>query len=437
MDIVLDKISNTEALIKVNLKEGDYQSKVEEKIREYSKKAQIKGFRQGNVPQGMIQKMYGKSILVDEINHMVSHKVMDFIKENELQILGDPLPNQEKVESLDWDNAKEFDFEYNIGMASDFEVKLDNKVKVETYSIKVDDALINETIENLRNQFGQVTSPDISEEGDSLYGEILVEEGENRGILLDPTQLEKKDRKNCFGKKSGDVIEFDPFKSLKDEAYRTQFLGDDLKEQKGKIQFQIKNVNRTIPAAINQDLFDQTFGKDLVKSEDEFRSKIKDSISENYARETDGYTDLKVRDKLIEKTKIDLPDGFLKKWLTVTNDQLTQEQIEQDFPHYVNDLKWSLIKNKVAKTNNLELKHEDVVEEAKNLIRAQFGSMGMSEQMEQNMDAFADNYLKGNEGENYRKLYEKAFSDKVLDFIRSNVTIKVKTVTADEYRKKA
>jgi len=438
LDIVLDKISKTEALIKINLKEADYQPKVEKKLKEYSRKAQVKGFRVGKVPKGIIQKMYGKSILVEEINHMVSHQVMDFIKEKDLQILGDPLPNHEKVQSLDWDTAKEFDFEYNIGLASDFEVRVDSKVKVETYLIKIDDSLIKETIDNLQKQFGEMTNPEISQEGDSLYGEILIEgDHENKSGMLDIDQLDKKECKNFFNKKSDDTVEFDPFKSIKDETYRNHFLGADFPLQKGKINFQIKNVNRVIPADINQELFDKTFGEGLVQTEDAFRSKIEESISANYIKETEGYTNLKVRDKLIDKTKIDLPEGFLKKWLAISNDQLTSAQIENDFPLYVNDLKWSLIKNKIAKANDLKVANEDVVNEAKNMIKAQFGSMAMSDEMEKNMDAFSDNYLKGNEGENYRKLYEQIFNNKIMGFIKEKITIKTKSVTAEEYKKNA
>lgn len=437
MDIVLDKISQTEATIKVNLKEADYQPKVEEKLKEYSKKAQIKGFRPGKVPRGVIQKMYGKSILVDEINHMVSHKVMDYIKENEIQVLGDPLPNQEKVEALDWDTQKEFDFEYSIGMASDFEVKLDKKVKVDSFTIKVDDALINETVDNLKNQMGEMTNPEVSEAGDSLYGEIMIEEGNNKAGTLEIAQLNKADQKKATGMKSGDVLEFDPYKSIKDEDYRNQFLGDELKDGKGKIKFELKNVNRVIPAEINEALFDKTFGPGVVKTEEEFRTKVQDSIAENYQKETEGYTHLKVRDALIEKTKIDLPETFLKQWLTITNKEVTEEQIDADLPLYLNDLRWSLIKNTVAKDNEIKVEHEEVVEEAKKMIRAQFGQMGLSSQMEANIDSFADNYLQGENGENYRKLYETVFTDKVITLIQDKITIKAKEVTAEEYRKKA
>ena len=439
MDVQLDQISKTEALIKVNLKEADYQPKVAEKLKEYSKKAQVKGFRPGKVPQSLISKMYGKSILVEEINQMVSHKVMDYIKEHNIQILGDPLPNAEKAANLDWENTKEFDFEYEIGIAPEFNLNVDSKIKVDTYTIKIDDKLLDETLDNLKKQFGEMANPEVSEDGDAIFGNILTDgEEENTGGLLEISEVEKKAQKDFVGKKAGDVIEFDPAKAIKNEDVRKTFLGEANQDLKGIIKFEVKNVNRTIPAELNQDLFDKTFGKDAVKTEEEFKNKVKESIGENYKRETEGYTDLKIRDKFIEKTKIELPDTFLKKWLEVSNkNQLTKEQIDTDYPLYANDLKWSLIKNKISTDNDIKTEHEDVVNEAKNMIRRQFGSMGMSDAMEQNIDSFADNYLKGEEGQNYMKLNEKVFNDKVMSFVRENISIKAKEVTVDEYKEKA
>ncbi|UXP32691.1 trigger factor [Reichenbachiella agarivorans] len=437
MDIQLDQISKTEALIKISLKEADYQPKVEEKIKEYGKKASIKGFRPGKVPMSVIRKMYGKSVLVDEINQMVSRQVMDYIKEKEIQLLGEPLPNQDKIAEQDWDTAKDFDFEYSIGMAPEFEVSVDKKVKVDTFAIKVDDKLINETLENLKNQFGDVTNPETAEEGDSLYGFIQADgEEEPAGTTLDLKEVEKKDQKNFIGKKSGDTIEFDPSKSIKNETVRAQFLGDNA-ESKGKITFEIKNVNRTTPAELNQELFDKVFGKDQVKTEAEFIEKVRTAISDNYTRETDGYTQLKIRDTFIDNIKIELPDEFLKRWLKVSNKDITDEQIETEYPLYTNDLRWSMIKNKIAKANDIKVENQDVVDEAKNMIRQQFGSMGMSEQMEANIDAFADNYLRAENGNNYMKLHETVFNDRIIAFIKENVTIKAKEVSAEEYREKA
>ena len=436
MEIVLDKISNTEALIKISLKQDDYQPKVEEKIKEYSKKANIKGFRPGKVPKTLINKMYGKSILVDEVNHMLSHNVMDYIKDNNIQILGEPLPNMEKAADIDWDSQSEFDFEYSIGMADDFEVKLDKKVKIENFSIKVDHKVINETIDNLKKQFGTMTNPETSEEGDILYGEIVTEdEDENKKGELDLTKVEKKQVKNFVGKKSEDEIEFDVSKVLKEESDIVAFTGS---KESTKIKFLVKNVNRMVDAEMGQDLFDKTFGKDAVKTEEEFRTKIAEVVGKNYDQESENFLNYKIQDEFVEKTKIDLPDEFLKRFIQSSNkEKISREEIDRDYEHYAKDLKWSLIKNKISKDNEIKAEHEDVIEEAKTMIRQQFTASGFpADQMESSLDSFVDNYLKGEDGNNYVKLHEKVYNDRVVKFIKESITIKNKEVTPEEFNKK-
>ena len=219
MDITLDKKDSNVASIKVKLNEADYQSKVNEKIKDYSKKAQIKGFRQGKVPQGLIKKMYGKSILVDEINHMVGHAIQDYIRDNELKILGEPIPNQQQIESVDWDNQVDFEFEYNIGLVDDFKVDLTKKVKVTEYEIDVNDKVIDQTIDDVRSQFGKMTNPEVSEEGDLLYG-TLTQEGTDfsHDTTFDPSVLTKTNAKKFVGKKKGDVIALDLGKLFKEKS---------------------------------------------------------------------------------------------------------------------------------------------------------------------------------------------------------------------------
>ena len=172
MEITLNKTNSTEGLIKIKLTEGDYQPHVEEKVKDYARKATIKGFRQGKVPTGVIKKMFGKSILVEEINHLLSHKLTDYIKENNLKILGEPLPDQEKALTIDWDTQKNFEFEYQIGMVEDFKYELSSKVKVKSYPIEVDSKIIEETIADLKKRFGKVSYPEVSEAADNLFGEL-------------------------------------------------------------------------------------------------------------------------------------------------------------------------------------------------------------------------------------------------------------------------
>ena len=322
MDITLDKQDSNLASIKIKLNEGDYQSKVDEKISDYSKKAQIKGFRQGKVPKSLVQKMYGKSILVEEINHIVGHAIQDYIRDNEIQILGEPMPNQQQIETVDWDNQSEFEFEYNIGIVDEFNLDLSKKVKVTDYEIDVNDQVIDETIDNVRNQFGKMINPEKSEEGDIVFGS-LKQDDFSHDTTIDLSELNKTNAKKFIGKSKGAEIKVDLSKLYNEASKQAAQLGkteDELEGMDLNFVFEVKNVNRKEAADINQELFDQTFGPDTVKTDEEFRAKINDTISENYVRETGAWLNKTIQDELIKKTNISLPDTFLKDWLKLSSE---------------------------------------------------------------------------------------------------------------------
>jgi trigger factor len=448
LEITLNKTNNTEGLIKIKLTEGDYQPSVEEKVRDYARKANIKGFRQGKVPTGVIKKMFGKSILVEEINHLLSHKLSDYIKENNLKILGDPLPNQEKSREIDWDSQKDFEFEYQIGMVEDFKVELSPKVKVTSHPIEVDDAILNETLSDLKKRFGNVTYPESSEAGDHLFGEVRTKEGDlstgQAGIkhgnaFLDTSKVEKKEQKKFTGLKKDDEVEFDAEKIFSDEGLAAQLLGlpaDEAQNAKGKYTFKVHSMSRTEPTEINEALFDRVFGKDAVKTEEEFITKVKETIAENYKREADHFLDHNIEDYFLKNTKINLPDGFLKTWLKASsNGEVTDAVLEKEFDLYVRGLMWDLIKNKIADDNKITVDANEVRAKAKDLIVAQFGGQAFAEQLSDRLDAIADNYLQNENGQNFMRLYNQLRTEKILKFIRENITIQEKKVSVEEFKK--
>jgi trigger factor len=441
LDITIDKKDSTNASIKIILKEGDYQPNVEQKIKEYGKKANIKGFRPGKVPSSFIKKMYGKGILVEEINQLLSQSLNDYIKNEKLQILGEPMPNQENAAQIDWDTQKEFEFEYSLGLVGEFDLKLDNKVKVDKYTIKVDDKVMKETMDNLKEQHGDTESVDTAKTGDTIEGRLVSPDGEEQEkVVLPISDLEKKAQKQFIGAKKEDSIVFNIEKALTSLEAKSRLLGKnetDAAAVKGEFTLTVLDVKRTKPAEINQELFDKVFGKDGVKSEEEFTTKIKATIAENYDRETDNLLARDVQNHLVEKNKIELPDAFLKNWLLVSNKgKITQEQIDKEYDLYTKDLRWNLIKNKIADNNeNLKVEHEDVIAHTKNMIKEQFGQYGMSDQLENNLDSFADNYLKGENGENYRKVFEELLSKKAMEYIQSKISINEKKVDLEGFKK--
>jgi trigger factor len=442
MDITLDKKSTTEALIKVNLKQDDYQPKVEQKIKEYSKKADVKGFRKGMVPTSVIQKMYGKSILVDEINHLLYHSLDNYIKDEKLKIIGEPIPNKESAKTIDWETQTEFEFEYNIGLVDDFKLEVTKKQKVNKYEIKIDAKIRQETVDNLKDQYGNMTNPDICEDGDSIFGTFTPEDGdgEYQG-LLELNLLDKKEAKKFIGAKAADEIVFDIKKTLPSDTLISQVLGIDIKDVdgiQGDYKLSVKNINRKEKAEINQEFFDRLFGKDIVKNEEEFNKKIDESINLNYNKESDYLLERDIRDYFVDKTKIATPNEFLKDWLLLTNSgKVTKEQIDSEFDLYLKDLKWSLIRNKVAEDNKLSVEQEDITEKTKLILAEQFGGPAILEQLGDKMDEFVKTYLEGNEGQNYTNVVNQVIADKVYDFVKENIAITDKKLSLDEFRKKA
>lgn len=422
--------------------EGDYQPKVEKKVKEYSKKAEIKGFRKGKVPLSMIKNMYGKSILVDEINHMISHGLSDYIKENKLNIIGEPLPNRDQANTIDWDTQKDFDFEYNIGLVDDFEVDLSKKQKITKNEIKVDKKVIDETVDNLKNQYGDMTNPEVSEEGDAVYGAFSQAEGDLKSNgIIETKDLSKKDAKQFMGVKKGDKITFDPKKILSSDEQIAQALGIEanaVANLTGEVTLEVINVNRKVAAEINQVLFDKLFGKDAIKDEKAFLAKVEESIAQNYEKESGYLLERDIRDHFVDKVKMETPNEFLREWLFVSNEgKITKEQIDSEFDLYVSELKWSLIRNKIAEAGKVEVTNDEIKGKAIEVLAEQFGGPSVIQQLGDKMDEFADSYLKANDGEHYTTIYNQVAADKVYKHVIESVTINTKKVSLDAFRKLA
>lgn len=437
MEITFDKTEKTQGVIKISVNKTDFQPGVDQKIKEYSKTANIKGFRQGKVPQGMIRKMYGKALIVEEINKLVSDKLNSYLREGETQFLGEPIPTDIDQE-FDWDNQETFDFSYEIGFAEPFDLKIDKKLKLDKYLINVDDKVIDETIENLQRQFGELENPEVASERDMLFGVLASKDGEiDDEVSFDLRDAEKAALKKMIGAKVGDSIEIDPKKSFKHESVvKNQLkLDDDTFKKLKKLTFTIKGINHHKLAPIDKELFEKTFGKDAVKDEAGFRDRVKEVVSQNYEGESEQFFDFKVREKLTENAKINLPDEFLKKWLLKSNENLTPDLLDLEYNSYSGELKWSLIRNQIVKTQEIKVEHEDVLGEAKELIKRQFAGSGLGDQMNDQMDTFANDYLQGENGENYMKIFNQVQSNKVLDFIKNEATVKEKVLSLDEFRK--
>jgi len=444
LDITLDKQSATDGLIKIKLSESDYQPKVEVKLKDYARKANIKGFRQGKVPSGVIKKMFGKSILVEEVNHLVSHSVSDYIRDQKLRILGDPMPNQEKVFTIDWDSQRDFEFEFQIGLVEDFTVDLSSKVKVKSHSIEVDQKVIDETLEDLKNRFGKVSYPEASEAGNNLYGEISKKgEEEKKGSLIAINKVSKKEQQKFIGLKKEDVLDFEIEKIFQDTIAIAQTLNiqeEEAKNATGTYTFKVTSISQTEPAEINQEFFDKVFGKDVVTNEAEFLDKIKATIGENYNRETEHLLEHEIQHYYVDNTKINMPEAFLKTWLKNTsNGQVTDDILEKEFNSYKESIKWDLIKNKISEEKEIKVEGDEVREKAKQFIMEQFGGPAIAAQLGDKLNDIANNYLSGQDGkgENFMKIYNQLRQEKLMKVIKESITVDEKKVTLEEFKKLA
>lgn len=436
MEITLNKRDSTEAVIKITLKPEDYQSKWEGKIKDYGKKAQIKGFRPGKVPTGFIKKMYGKSLLVEEINHLLSHKLQDYIKDQNLPILGEPIPAYEDQDIADWDNPSDFSFSYEIGMAEEFEVPLDKKVVVESYEIEVDQKELDQTIENLKRDYGTAETLESVTDEATVAVELAGEEDAENAKTIIVADLKKAGKEAIAGKKEGEKIQIEPVKWMKkDDAI--EWLGlDKGAELPETIEAEIKSITSVKPAEIDQEFIDKIIGAGKASNEDEFIAEVKAIMAKNYQQEIEGYLTRQVRDKFISDVKFELPNTFLKKWLTLRNEKATFEQIEKEYPNHEQGIRWELILNKIQKDNEIKVEHEDVISQTMDLLRAQFGNIPQSEEMDANMRQWADNYLKGEDGKNYMNMVERISFDRTMDLIREKITIKTTKISWEDFQKK-
>ncbi|SNC74528.1 trigger factor [Hymenobacter gelipurpurascens] len=437
MDITLDKKDDQlSAILTVNLTEADYAPAVESKLKEYSKKAQIKGFRPGKVPVTLVRKMYGKGILVEEINGLLSKSVDDYIKENNLKILGEPIPVPTDV---DFDTQKDYSFQFELGLLPDFELPADQAVAVDRHKVELDENTLKETYEQLERQFGESIEPETAEATDYISGKLKKadEEGEGRIVLL-PLNKVKNGADKFVGVKVGDSVSFDLKDAFDGDATAISSFSGMSKEEAGMVEgeytMSIEKIQRTTPAEFNQDLFDKVFGKDIITSKEDFDEKVRSTVQENYDRESDNLVNRQIIDKMLESTTIEVPKEFFKKWLIRANEgKLTAEQVEEHYEDYEKELKWSMIRNKVVEANELKVSNDEIVDRTMQKILGQF-NMEMTPELEESVRGFADNFLRQENGKNYVNEYEAILAEKVLENLRGKVVVNDNSISAEDFR---
>ncbi len=436
MNITKESIDALNAVVKVEISAADYQDKVEKILKDYRQKANIPGFRKGQVPIGMVKKQYGKSIMIDEVNKLLQESLNNFLIEEKLDILGNPLPKMQ--DDFSWE-TENYSFEFELGLAPEFEVNLEAKKKITQYNIVADKELLNKEVENLQKRFGKLVTKEIVEEGVNIAGSFANEEKgiDKKSTITLESIKGKSNQKKFIGKKVGDVIELETKGLFEDDHKLMGALGlshDEIHDLEIPLTFTIEEINNTELAEINQELFDKIFGADVVKSIEELKEKIKEDAEKQFQTQADQQLLNAVTEYLVENTKFDLPSEFLKKWLAVAGEKpMTAEQAGEEFDKSEKGLRYQLIEGKVIKDNNLQINFDELKDFTKGFVKTQMAQYGQLNPEEKDLEDIVQRVL-GNQDE-AKRLQEQLMSQKLLNFYKENITFKVKEVNYEEFVK--
>ncbi|HWV75478.1 MAG TPA: trigger factor [Pseudosphingobacterium sp.] len=443
MNISQEKVNDLNAVIKVDITPADYTESVNKAIKEQAKKAKLPGFRPGMVPTSHIKKTYGKAILFDEVNRLVSDSLNTYLTENKIEVLGQPLPKEGTTDDYKWDFNDEFKFQYEIGLAPAFEVPFSEKDKVTQYDIKVDEETLASRIKNLRKSYGKMTNPEVSEDGDVLYstltqvdkdGNVLEGGIENTASVRTDLVNDKKIKKSLIGLKKEDEVKLDLKKAFDSEAAArilniTQEEVDALTEPNFKLV--VKNVNRLEEADLNEELFNKLFGEGEVKTEEEFRARVSSEVEAMLVQNADQRLQNDLYNLGMEKVNVEFPDEFLKRWLKATNEKLTDEELAEGYEDFVKNLKWTLIENKIITENKLEIKYDEVFKLAKERIAAQFKMYSPEPIGEEQLAQYTVQFLQDKEQAN--RLFEEVKALKVFDYLKGIVKLTKKEIDYNKF----
>ncbi|WP_047246320.1 trigger factor [Maribacter thermophilus] len=436
MNITKEQIDDLNAVVKVAITKEDYQDKVDTILKDYKKQANIPGFRKGQVPMGLIKKQYGKAVLVDEVNKLLQDNLNKYLTEEKLDVLGNPLPKQR--DDFDWDK-EELDFEFELGLAPNFEVSLKTKKPITHYKIVADKKMITEQVERIQKQYGKLVSKDAIGKKDEVSGKFTnEEEGIDNQTLIEMDGLKsKKAIDSLVGKKVGDVVTLKTKGLFKEEHLLSSVLGiakDKADSLDTEVTFTITEINEREPAELNQELFDKLFGKDVIKSEKELRDRIAEDSEKQFEQQADQKLLNDVTEYFIENTKFDLPAGFLTKWIQMTGEkELTEEEASEEYKKSEKGLRYQLIEGKIIKDNDLQVQFEELKEFAKGFIKSQMAQFGQMDPKEEELDNIAARVL-GNQDE-VRRLSEQLMSQKLLNLYKEKANLKTKEVTYENFVK--
>ena len=444
MNISFEAPDKINGLMTITLETADYQPEVDKTLKDYRKRANIPGFRPGQAPMGMIKRQFGPSVKVEAVNKLLGEKLYEYVRENKIQMLGEPLPS-DKQEQLDFESDQPLTFKFDIAVAPEFEAKLSGKDKVPYYNITVDDKLIDQQVEMYQNRSGQYEKVEQydSEERDMLKGD-LREVGKEGGIelsdvVLMPQYIKVDDQKKLFDAcKLGDIITWNPRKAYPDNDAEVSAVlkiqKEEVKDHEGDFTFQVTEISRYVKHEVNQELFDQVFGDGNVKDEKEFRQKIADQISQQFKTDSDYKFLQDVRAHVEKKVgKLEFPEALLKRVMMNNNKDKGADFVEKNFEASIKELGWHLMKEQLVAAQDIKVDDADLKNVAKEAARMQFAQYGMTSVPEEYLEQYAEGMLKNRD--QVDNLVNAAVDRKLMTALKDVVKLNKKTISFDEFRK--
>ena len=444
MNITQERIDDLNAVLKVKITPEDYKAPVDDALRKYSKKVSMPGFRPGMVPLNLIRKMYGKALLADELNKIVADSVDKYITENKLEILGNPLPKEENEITIDWEKPVEFEFAFDMGLSPQFTLNLPPAYTFPFYEIEIADADAMSEVDRMQRRHGDYTSPEISDASCSLYGTFVeldekgdvIENGHtNQSFLLLEKVIDTAIRDSLIGKKVNDVVDFNPFKAIQNKEDVRYLLGlktDDEKDYNKTFRYTIERINKVVPAALNQELFNKAYGEGTVTTEEEFMNKIREEIAQSYRYESEHKLKHDIEDYFLQELKMDLPDNFLKRWIKHSNKKITDEQLTTEYNTYSRDLKWRMVETRIFKEQNMTIENEDVENFGRHYIIDQYVRYGQAHLLtEDKLQDMVQKYLQNSE--NVQRSMENISSRKVFEYLNSVLKKETKKMSYQDF----
>ena len=447
MKITFDCPDKINGVLTMTIESADYQEKVEKTLKDYRKKAQVPGFRPGQVPMGLVKRQYGTAIKVDEVNRLMGEKLYEYVRENKIQMLGEPLPS-DKQQPQDFEKDGDLTFVFDIAVAPEFKVALSGKDKVEYYTITVDDKLIDQQVQMYASQGGEFVKAEVfggndtitgdlrqlDKKGNTLEGGITTEAG-----MIMPAYIKDDKQKKLFdGCKAGDIITFNPKKAYPDNDAEVAALlkvkKEDIADMNSDFSFQVTEIRHFQPAEVNQTLFDRVFGEGNVKDEKAFREKIAEQLKAQFAGSSDYKFMQDVRAHLEKKVgKLEFPEALLKRVMLQNNKDKGADYVEQNFEGSIKELAWHLIKEQIVAAQEIKVEDEDIKRVAREAIRAQFAQYGMANVPDDVIENYAEEQLK--KRENLDNFVDRAVDLKLTEKLKTVVKLDEKSVTLDEFNK--